>query len=224
MHQLHKHGKFLDNIQRTNSDKNDYKINYEDKTVTFNLYNQRNQFVKTFIIDFDDIEKVKYHKWRISHDHVVTGQPAKKQQRSVAHVILGIDSRKTDKVIDHIDGDPFNNRKSNLRLITQSQNTKNSCIAKTNTSGFKGVCFDKERNQWATEIRYNKKRIHFMRRNTKEEAVYQRLIAERHLYKEFARESEIKRAKVFTKDLSDAVKNEIYQHVKQQLEKYNLWQ
>lgn len=224
MHQLHKYGRFLDNIQRTNSDKNDYKINYKDKTVTFNLYNQKNQFIKTFIIDFEDIEKVKYHKWRISHNHVVTGQPAKKQQRDVAHVVLGVDSRKTDKVVDHIDGNTFNNRKTNLRLITQSQNTKNSCIAKNNTSGFKGVYFDKKRNQWATEIRYNKKRIHFMRRNTKVEAVYQRLVAEKHLYKNFARESEIQKADFFTKDLSNITKNKIYQHVKQKLLKYNLWQ
>lgn len=119
MHQLQKYGKFLDNIQRTNSDKNDYKINYKNKTVTFNLYNQKNQFIKTFIIDFEDIEKVKYHKWRISHNHVVTGK-SKKQQRDVAYVVLGVDSRTTDKKIIYIDEDPFNNRKSNLKITMKN--------------------------------------------------------------------------------------------------------
>ena len=37
MHQLHKHGKFLDNIQRTNNDLNDYTICSDGKTVIFNL-------------------------------------------------------------------------------------------------------------------------------------------------------------------------------------------
>ena len=41
MHQLHKYGKFLDNIQRTNNDLNDYTIDYKNNTVTFNLYNQK---------------------------------------------------------------------------------------------------------------------------------------------------------------------------------------
>ena len=41
MHQLLKHGKFLDNIQRTNNDLNDYVISEDGKVVIFNLYNQR---------------------------------------------------------------------------------------------------------------------------------------------------------------------------------------
>ena len=52
MHQLYKYGKFLDNIQRTNNDLNDYKICSDGKTVSFNLYNQRNIKIDEFIIDF----------------------------------------------------------------------------------------------------------------------------------------------------------------------------
>ena len=40
MHQLHKHGKFLDNNPRTNNDLNDYEIKGDG--VYFNLYNQKN--------------------------------------------------------------------------------------------------------------------------------------------------------------------------------------
>jgi hypothetical protein len=41
--------------------------------------------------------------------------------------------------IDHIDGDPSNNRIDNLRLATQSQNNRNKKMSSNNTSGAKGV-------------------------------------------------------------------------------------
>lgn len=41
--------------------------------------------------------------------------------------------------IDHIDGDSFNNKIDNLRLVTQSINLKNRRMQKTNTSGKTGV-------------------------------------------------------------------------------------
>lgn len=224
MHQYHKYGRFLDNIQRTNQDLNDYTIDRIAQTATFNLYNQKNQHIGQFVIDLADIEKVKYHKWRLCHGHVITGLPARKTDRSVAHVILCHNARQSNLVVDHIDGDPMNNRRSNLRLITQSENTKNQCMSKRNSTGFKGISFDKDRSQWASEIHYEYKRIHFARRTDKREAVYQRMIAEMHLYKDLARQSEIKRMQDFTDTIDAERKKELYDHVKTKLEKHNLWQ
>lgn len=42
-------------------------------------------------------------------------------------------------VIDHIDGNPFNNRIENLRCTTQAINTRNRCISKRNKTGITGV-------------------------------------------------------------------------------------
>ena len=81
MHQYYKYGKFLDNNPRTNNDKNDYKI--DGDIAIFNLYNQKNEKISEFIIDKEDIEKVKYHKWRISHKHVITGLPSKGTQKDL---------------------------------------------------------------------------------------------------------------------------------------------
>lgn len=222
MHQLYKYGKFLDNIQRTNNDLNDYKINYEEQIVSFNVYNQKNILIEKFIIDLEDIEKVKYHKWRMNHGHVVTGSPSKGTQRDVSHIVLDFDARISNKVVDHIDGNPFNNRKNNLRIISQADNVKNQSLSTRNTSNFKGVSYDKERNRWASEIRFNHNRIHFTRRQDKREAVYQRLIAEQLLFSEFVRQSELKRMEEYTKGLDDKIKEELENYVKTKLKDKNL--
>lgn len=43
------------------------------------------------------------------------------------------------RIIDHIDGDPANNRITNLRLVDCGGNARNKCMNKTNTSGLPGV-------------------------------------------------------------------------------------
>lgn len=57
--------------------------------------------------------------------------------------------------IDHIDGDPLNNRWGNLRDATDSQNNMNSKIGKNNTSGYKGVSFHKASHKWRAYIVVN---------------------------------------------------------------------
>lgn len=51
----------------------------------------------------------------------------------------------TGMVIDHIDRNPMNNRKSNLRFTNKQGNALNSGLLSTNTSGYKGVRFYKNR-------------------------------------------------------------------------------
>jgi len=62
----------------------------------------------------------------------------------------GIDPE--EKSIDHIDGNPSNNKFSNLRLATLRQNNANKKKRKTNTSGVTGVCWRKDVNKWKARI------------------------------------------------------------------------
>jgi hypothetical protein len=62
--------------------------------------------------------------------------------------------------LDHIDGDKSNNAFSNLRQATQSQNMMNSPKKATNTSGVKGVSFNKARGRWEASVRYDGKKKH----------------------------------------------------------------
>lgn len=223
MHQLHKYGKFLDNIPRTNNDLNDYII--DGDIAIFNLYNQKNVKIGEFIIDKDDLHIVKYKKWRISHNHVVTGLPAKGTQRGLSHVILGVKPNGlNDFVVDHINGNPMDNRKCNLRVTTQDNNVLNKSFMSNNTSGFIGVSYVSDKNRYDPEIRIHKKRCHLGYCKTKEEAVYARYVAEQLLFGEFANEQEQNRKLEFTKNLSQTEKDTIYTRVVSKLRNKGLWQ
>lgn len=101
------------------------------------------------IIDDEDYAKVSKQSWCLHHRVVVTKINA--NDVSLASFILDI---KTNHyiLIDHKDRDIFNNQKENLRIATQAQNNINKTKQKNNTSGYKGVCWHKNRQKWMAQI------------------------------------------------------------------------
>jgi hypothetical protein len=55
--------------------------------------------------------------------------------------------------IDHINGNRLDNRISNLRAATSSQNGRNRKVNSNNTSGFKGVYYHKKARKWTAQIK-----------------------------------------------------------------------
>jgi hypothetical protein len=62
------------------------------------------------------------------------------------------------KFIDHIDGNPSNNKIENLRAATATQNQHNRKLGKNNTSGLKNVSWVAKRKKWEVKIYVNNKR------------------------------------------------------------------
>ncbi len=89
------------------------------------------------------------------------------------------------KDIDHINRDRLDNRRSNLRSATRSENNANAKIRKDNTSGHKGVYWHSDRNKWTAEIAMNKKRTYLGIFVDIEDAVAARKAAEIKLFGEF---------------------------------------
>jgi hypothetical protein len=73
--------------------------------------------------------------------------------------------------VDHVDRNPMNNRRSNLRVVTHAQNQQNRGRGggRNNTSGFRGVSFDKRTQRWAAYAVLNGER-HWMGRHETAEA------------------------------------------------------
>jgi hypothetical protein len=62
--------------------------------------------------------------------------------------------------VDHLDDDPLNNCRSNLRAATRTQNRMNTKLQRNNTSGFKGVSPDKRTGKWIARLAINGKLTH----------------------------------------------------------------
>ena len=75
------------------------------------------------------------------------------------------------EIIDHKDQNKLNNRIDNLREATKEQNQQNRVKNKNNTSGVKGVFWDKTKNKWLVQIRANGKANHLGRYSDKSEAI-----------------------------------------------------
>lgn len=89
--------------------------------------------------------------------------------------------------IDHADGDRANNRWSNLRLATNSQNSANARRRVTNRSGFKGVIREPGSRRWRATITKDRKQIELGHFDTPEAAHAAYCAAARELHGEFAR-------------------------------------
>lgn len=89
--------------------------------------------------------------------------------------------------IDHRDGNPLNNCIDNLRAASGSQNQANRGRNKNNTSGYKGVYWDRSSGRWAANIWKNRRKIWLGCHDTAElaHAAYCRAALEHH--GEFAR-------------------------------------
>lgn len=89
--------------------------------------------------------------------------------------------------IDHINLDKKDNRIANLRLATNAQNHANKPLQSNNTSGVKGVVWDKARSKWIAQIKVGGKNIHCGRYVDFDEACAVRAEAMQQYHGEFAR-------------------------------------
>jgi hypothetical protein len=93
--------------------------------------------------------------------------------------------------IDHVNGIRNDNRLINLRLATQSQNNYNQKLSIKNTSGFKGICWDKKVNKWVARIQLNGKTHHLGTFTDKASAIAAVMQAREAMHGEFTNHGEI---------------------------------
>ena len=162
--------------------KNEYQHNDDGTTYIF-LESKSKYFPgkHTIIIDTEDWDKAKVHRWRINgnsktrYPYTATNilhpdggwytRPDRNGSRErrrktllLHHLILG----KPEKglVIDHKNHNGLDNRKDNLRFLTNQQNQWNSKSSKNSFSEYKGVYWNKPLKKWKAYIRLFNKQIH----------------------------------------------------------------
>lgn len=145
---------------------------------------------KYAIVDDEDYEYLSELSWHCTKDGYPTstdnckwgGQAYSTSYRMHKIITMTLFSG-TSAVVDHINGNPLDNRKSNLRICTVAENSKNRKLDKRNKSGCPGVRFKYKR--WEASIKSGDKTI-YASFKTKEEAIQWRMAREKDLYKEFA--------------------------------------
>lgn len=182
--QFKNHGKILDDSPVCVFDPNRYYI-YGDIALV-ECYDQHGYITRYFICDADDIDIVKKCKWRIvrkdGNDYVVTGN--QKSRKAYFHEdVLGYIPDGYEG--DHKNKDTLDNRKSNLRIATSSQQKINKRLPSNNKSGFKGICKRVKEKDYMIDFVYEKKRIYFVKFSKLEEAVYVRYNMELAIYPEY---------------------------------------
>lgn len=81
--------------------------------------------------------------------------------------------------IDHINGDPSDNRIANMRDVTQQENCKNVALQKTNNLGVAGVYWVEQKSKWHVRIKVGEKFTSVGYFNSFEDAVLARKDAEK---------------------------------------------
>ena len=142
------------------------------------LYDKDNNEIARTIIDLECIELVKKCKWCLLNGYVHSNEFGRLHRYLM--------DCPDNLVIDHINHNPLDNRRDNLRICTQQENDFNKSIQCNNTSGVPGVYFVKRRNKWQAQIKINRKNIFLGYYNTIEEAAEARRLAEIEYFGEFA--------------------------------------
>lgn len=123
--QFKKYGKFLDNNPRTIYDKNEYHI--DGDTTYIDLYDKNYNVVAQAIIDTEDLDKVRYTKWKLSGTGYAMNTPKiRGANKHMSRVILGLTEDDVGIYADHINHNRLDNRKANLRRVTRAQNQMNA--------------------------------------------------------------------------------------------------
>ncbi len=130
---------------------------------------------KVAIVDDADYDLVSQFKWcaHLRSDgncwYAVRGttiSPRKRRLVGMHRFILGLPKG----IVDHINRDGLDNRRSNLRVGTMSQNLMNQRKICTSNSPYKGIHFDKWSGRWQARIQMSRKKYTLGRFDTPEEA------------------------------------------------------
>ncbi len=117
-------------------------------------------------IDADD-RRVGDRRWCYSNGYVVgtEGRPRPRLHR----MILGLDPN-DPRQGDHVNRNPLDNRRANLRIATHPQNSQNKGSSPGSSSAYRGVSWDRRRQLWKATAGVNGRQVQIGRFDSESEA------------------------------------------------------
>lgn len=127
-------------------------------------------------IDLEDLPKVVpfvnqnggQSKW-LAHDSGWGCYAIDTNRSTKLHRII-IGAKTNKQLVDHLNGDKLDNRKSNLRIVTPAENNKNVRRKSNNSSGATGVYEERSSGLFVAAIQMQHKKLHIGRYDTVSEA------------------------------------------------------
>jgi hypothetical protein len=144
----------------------------------------RDQFA---IVDDDDYDWAMQWKWFCDcHGYAKRSLKCNKVQTTIwlHREIIGA---KDGDNVDHIDGNPLNDQKNNLRICTHGENMFNKRCYSNGTSTYKGVSWKTQQEKWVAQIQCNGQKYHIGYFDTEEDAALAYNEKAKELFGDFAR-------------------------------------
>lgn len=136
------------------------------------------------LCDEDDWEKLKHYCWSVKD---TSGYARARVEGKARHFHTLVMPKSSPKLyVDHINGDVRDNRKKNLRYATPTQSVMNTGIRSDNTSGVKGVSYNKRVKKYEVYIHKDGKKIWLGFYNKLDEAQRVREKKEKELFGEYS--------------------------------------
>ena len=142
------------------------------------------------LIDEADYDSIRHWKWsscRKRHTFVVYRGVLQDGRQRRIYLSRFITQTAPALFVDHKNGDGLDNRRENLRLCRIVENNRNrQRMQSTNTSGFRGVWYQKQNGNWCASMSVNNRHVHIGSFPTPEEAAAAFREAATKQYGEFA--------------------------------------
>lgn len=106
--------------------------------------------------DYLYLNQFKWHIYKQNRNNFYARTVIYQNKKRIGIVMHRLLLKCEGKIIDHISGDGLDNRRSNIRCCTKSENPLNRRININNNSGYKGVSWFKVVKKWRAQIQYKK--------------------------------------------------------------------
>lgn len=155
--------------------------------VIMTITNKKGEEFKA-LLDLDDwLQHCNGVTWYVTHYGYVARKNVSAGKLEDVRLHRQIMQPSPGMFVDHINGNRLDNRRENLRVCTPSENVRNQKRSSTNTSGFKGVYWDKNAEKWKAQIQSGGKKINLGHYQTPEAAHQAYCSASKKYHGEFGR-------------------------------------